>query len=135
MKTLYYTFRTNKFKDKIPEAFIFGKLKEDFEVFSKRILEENPDLILGIAKSSKSQLEQFAINQFNKNKIIDKNGPKSINLYIPNKTSINKSKKTSDSFCNWTTYKIAKLLLDNNLNTKIAFAHIKEEDLDNLKRL
>jgi len=59
MKILYYTFRTFPKKDQIPDAFVFGKLNQDFELFSKKILEEKPDLILGIAKPNKLRFEQF----------------------------------------------------------------------------
>ena len=86
---MIYTFRTNPFKDKLklefPDLFIFGKLKEDLELLSKRILEEKPLYVLGIANTTKgSQFESIAINQFNADKKIVSGGKPTFNLYVPN---------------------------------------------------
>jgi hypothetical protein len=130
---LVYTFRTNPFKDKLkeifPDIFIFDKLNEDFKIFSNKILKEKPDKILGIAKSDISQSETKTINQFN-NKKIDKNGRENYNLTPWSNFDI--SKKPTTSFCNWTMYKIAKFIEDNNLNTKLSFVHLSKKDLDKL---
>lgn len=131
MEILVYTFRTNPFRYKIPGVFIFGKLKQDFDKFSKEIIEKKPEIILGISATKRSsRFEKEAINQFNNNKKINKDGPNSIQLHIPKETKINIANRTYDSFCNWTAYKIAKLVEDEQLNTKVMFAHIQEKDLE-----
>lgn len=135
MKTLIYTFRTFPFKDKIPVLFIFGKLKEDFEIFSNLILNEKPEIIIGIAKNeSFSCFEKQTINRFNKDKKISKHGKEFFELYIPT-DSFAFSNKATDSFCNWTCYKIKEFIENNNLNIKLSFIHINEKDLDKLNKL
>jgi signal recognition particle receptor subunit beta len=133
MKTLTYTFRTFPFKEKIPSAFVFGKLNEDFKMFSNKILIERPDLIVGIANNSNnSRFEKLTINRFNKIKKISRNGPDSFELNLPPNPSFSISINTTDSFCNWTTYKIKEFLKNNSLNTKLIFVHINEKDLNKL---
>lgn len=68
MKLLLYSFRTFPHKKLLEQnnVFVFGKLKQDLEVFKKIIISKQPNLILGIAhkQSGKSQFEIKAINQF-----------------------------------------------------------------------
>lgn len=134
MKSLFYTFRTFPHIEKIPSTFVFGKLKEDFEKFSSIILKEKPDIIIGIAHSHNglSRFETIAVNQFNGNKKVNKYGPRSISLYFPENKGIDKSEKYTDSFCNWTAYKISEFVRNNNLNVKVSFVHITEVDLDKI---
>ena len=134
---LIYTFRTNPFKDKLirnfPESFIFGKLKEDFQKFSELITRETPSLVLGIASSnSSSRFEPIAINQFNVNKKIVPMAPTSLPLFIPRNVPLETSKITTDSFCNWSMYQIANFIENNELDTKLSFAHVNEEDVDDM---
>ncbi len=125
---MIYTFRTCPFKDHFPEAFVFGKLKLDLEILKKKILEEKPEIILGIAKAKDfTRFETTVINKFNKNKI-NPDGKTSFALYIPSKI-FPKSKNPTHSFCNWTAYKIKEFLKENNLPTKLAFVHVKEQDI------
>ncbi len=130
---IIYTFRTNPFKEKIIQlnqnTFIFGKLKEDFKIISKRIREERPEYIIGIANfPGKSKCESRAVNKFTKNKKIEKRGEESFNLFFPENASFEISKSVSDSFCNWTMYKISKLIKDEKLNSKLIFVHLNEKD-------
>jgi len=82
---------------------IFSSVKR----FAQIILEKNPQVILGIANyKGNSQSEAVAINQFHKSKMIDKSGPKKFDLSkIP---GFPISPKSSDSFCNWTAYKMSR---------------------------
>jgi hypothetical protein len=132
---LLYTFRTAPFKEKLLEMntkiFVFGRLKEDFKILSKKILEERPDYVIGMAASNTtSQFESNAINQFNNSKKIVHDGEKHLPLHIPENAIFPTSQEASDTFCNWTAYKIAKLIQDNKLETKMVFTHIKHEDVD-----
>jgi len=127
---LVYTFRTfpeiEKLKEIFGEVFVFGKLKEDFEKFTKIIEIKKPKYILGVAKGKNvSQLEKYAINIFGKTGIIDKNGVERIELYIPKEleNDLKISVKPTSSFCNWTMYKIGSYLLENKLKTKLMFVH------------
>ena len=134
---LIYTFRTNPFKNKLlekfPNLFIFGKLKEDFNKLSESIINNNPDYILGIASSNNSRFEPVAINKFKKTKKISIQGQKQYDLFIP-QSNIKKSFSPTDSFCNWTMYKIAEFIEKNKLSTKLIFAHLEQNDLPNLIR-
>ncbi len=133
MKILYYTFRTCPFKDKIPDAFVFGKLKEDLIAFIEKIRSEKPDIIMGIAKSGNSSyFERIAINQFNNAKKISKDGKEFYELSLPKNPIFAVSNNSTDSFCNWTAYKIADFLENNGLNTRLRFIHLREEDLGRL---
>ncbi len=131
MKTLIYTFRTCPFKEKIPKAFIFGKLKQDFLLFSKKILINKPKIIIGVAKSrDSSHFEKLIINQFNKTKKINLNGKDSFNLYTPKNPPFSISDKPTNSFCNWTSYKIKELIEEKNLDAKLIFIHLNEKDIN-----
>lgn len=127
---IVYTFRTfpeiEKLKEIFGEIFVFGKLKEDLEKFTKIIETKKPKYILGVAKGKNvSQLEKYAINKFNKTSMIDKNGVEKIELYIPKELEkdFKISAKPTSSFCNWTMYKIGSYLLKNKLKTKLMFVH------------
>ncbi|MBP7708317.1 hypothetical protein KA107_01415 [Candidatus Pacearchaeota archaeon] len=131
MKVLVYTFSTNKRQDELRayfgEIFILKKLKEDLEKFSKKILIEKPELVLGIGNSERSRIESETINRFNKNKKIEKQGPEK--YYLEKiKVDLPVSTKTTDSFCNWSAYKLSKFVEEHQLATKIAFLHLFNKD-------
>lgn len=135
---LVYTFRTFPYKSALSKFcdnyFVFGKLKDDLKKFVRIVGQRRPDLIVGIAKSSKnySRFERKAINQFNKTGVISKDGAPSYKLYYPSKgyKAIKLSDKPTDSFCNWTMYKIAEYI--NKSKTRLMFVHIKEKDIKKL---
>jgi len=134
---MIYTFRTNPFKSKLienfPNSFVFGKLNEDFQKFSQLIEKEKPSLVLGIAASnSLSRFEPKTINQFNGNKKIVPMGIKELPLFVPLNAPLEISKISRDSFCNWSMYKIANFIRENELNTNLSFAHVNEKDVDNI---
>src|SRR3989339_613560 len=129
---LTYTFRTCPFKDKLNEPFIFGKLKDVLKTFFEIIKKQKPELVIGIAKSNKSVIEKYAINKFN-NGVINKKGKESYELHTNNLLPI--SNKPTNSFCNWTAYKISELIEKEKLNTKLIFTHIKEKDLIEIKEI
>jgi len=134
-KILIYTFGTFPYKKELSkffgDYFVFGKLKRDFEDFARLIVKDRPKLILGIARSTGnySQFEKEAINRFNKTGIISRAGSSSYELYYPKKgyKSIGLSDKPTDSFCNWTMYKIAEYV--NKLKIRSMFVHITGKDL------
>ncbi|HLD41740.1 MAG TPA: hypothetical protein VJB06_01790 [archaeon] len=139
MKGLCYTFRTFHFlpilKEVFPEIHVLGKLKLDIEKFCTRILESNPDYILGIAYSRKgSFFERKAINQFNSWKI-EKSSIEEFILNIPKKPRFKLSKKPTTSFCNYSMYRIKYFLKKNNLNIPFSFVHLNEKDINLLKQL
>lgn len=134
---IIYSFRTAPFKDKLLEintnSFIFSKLNEDFDMLSRQILKEKPDYIIGIAHSNnESRFESKTINQFNKKKKIALEGPRQLDLHVPQDAIFKVAGNASDSFCNWTAYKISKLVHDHKLGTKVVFAHVNENDLNPL---
>jgi len=135
-KALIYSFLNFPFAELVeyPIDFKFHKLNEDFLEFICLINSKKPDLIIGIAKSpnSKSRFETMAVNIFNKRKSIDKKGLEQYELSFPinGYKNISVNKKYTDSFCNWTMYKIAQHLEGNNTN--IQFIHIAKNDLQDL---
>ncbi|MFZ5955785.1 MAG: hypothetical protein ACOYT4_05145 [Nanoarchaeota archaeon] len=131
MDILAYTFRTNSFnkelKDYFHDVFVFGKLKQDLVQFEKSILLKNPKLIIGIAKSDKTRFEKIAINNFN-NKLIERSGKDSYNLFVPKIFDI--SKIPTNSFCNYTMYRISKFIDENKLQARFSFLHLNQKELD-----
>ncbi len=115
---------------------LFGKFNADFLEFSKKILLEKPEIVIGIAKSeNSSRFEKLAINCFNKTKKISSSGRDYFNLDLPENIVFSISNSPTDSFCNWTTYKIKEFLERNNLDTKLVFVHINEKDLNKIGQL
>lgn len=133
---IVYSFRTcpyvGKLKSIFNNVFIFGKLKEDIEKFFCLIIDKKPDLILGIASSSRSHIETKAINQFNRVKKIDKNGQESFDLFVP-EINIQLNKGYTDSFCNYVAYNVSKFIFDNKLKIKHGFIHLNKRDIWKLK--
>lgn len=139
MKILVYSFRTFPFLKDLENSFgeivVLGKLNTDLEKLKEIIVRDKPDIILGIAaaKNSSSQ-ESTAINKFHGTKLINKSGVYTYPLNILN-IDIKLRKTTTDSFCNWTMYKISEYILENNLKCKNSFIHISPKDLDLLKSI
>jgi len=142
MNILFYTFRTFPWFDDLKsiigqDVFVFGKLKEDLEKFKKLIDENQPDIIIGIAKSphQSSQMEAYAINNFHGKKI-DKNSKIELyKLHCPKIENIKLNDRPSNTFCNWTMYKISEYLDQKNIDTKLIFIHTKKDDLHLLPNL
>ncbi|MEP7103382.1 MAG: hypothetical protein ABI721_01575 [Candidatus Dojkabacteria bacterium] len=108
MKTLTYTFNSFKHKELLKKdfgnVFIFQKLKVDLEKIK-------------------------AINKFNQGKV-NRVGKESYDLFIPN-IKIQHG-IPSDSFCNWTMYKISEFLEENKLDIKLSFIHLDIQDFNKL---
>lgn len=136
-KHILYTFRTNPFipllKEKFGEVFVFGKLNQDLDNFSNFLINNDTDMIIGFAKSDESKTESVAINKFNNFNILKK-GKDRFDLFIPNNSPFHISNKPTNSFCNYTMYKISNLIEHNNLKTKLAFIHFKEKDFEKLTK-
>jgi hypothetical protein len=144
VKKLVYTFRTfpeiSLLEESFGNVFVFGKLKEDLEMFLHEIKNEKPDLILGVAELPKrykiSKFESQAINQFHQINKVSKHGKDSYPLFIPDigDSSFRVDlKKNDDSFCNWTMYKICEYIGLSNNDIKHTFCHINVADINKLK--
>lgn len=137
MKIIAYTFRTFNKKDQLKNIFdnlfIFGKLRDDLQLFSEEILSLQPDYVIGVASAASSRIESVAVNQFNQNKKIDKNGQNIYPLFVPNNKLFRVSELVTTSFCNWTAYKISKLIVDKELKTQLILIHISDRDLTKLE--
>lgn len=113
--------------------FVFDQIKKDWEVFRKQILTKKPDLILGVAKGGKySRIEPIAINKFGKLGRVEKDGPEEVKLWIPEGNMMKVSQEPSRSFCNWTMYKIARLIETEKLPTRLSFTHLGKDGLKQL---
>jgi pyrrolidone-carboxylate peptidase len=131
--TLVYSFRTNKhldkFKEEGVEVFIFGKLKEDLKKFQDLIERLKPKFIVGLAEiKTQSRLETLAINSFGQKGKVNKVGKDFYYIYTQAQAPFPKSKRPSNSFCNWTMYKIAEIV--STKNTKFSFVHFNRNDLE-----
>ncbi len=131
MKILFYTFKNFPWKNKFKKIkfFEFKKLKEDLLEFESIYNENMPIYIIGIAKSrNTSFFETKTVNSFNKNKKISKFGKDVYTLTYPIKgfSSIKLNHGYTDSFCNWTMYKISEII--NDSQTKLQFVHITKSD-------
>ncbi len=142
MKALVYTFRTFPYQEKLKETFgeifVFGKLKEDLDKFYEKIFFQKSRVIIGIALSKSGNFfEEKTINKFNGDKTITKEGKEELPLHIPqiNQSTFKINRKTSDSFCNYTTYNIANFLLKNNIDAPLIFAHLNKNGIGELKEI
>ena len=134
-----YTFRTfpkiNLLKKYFPNIYVFGRLKEEIESFCEEIGKNNPDFIIGIAKSnSNSVIEPIAINNIHHHKIIQ-DSPETLSLYAPTNPLFPTSCQPTNSFCNYSMYKIQYFLNQNKLSTKLLFVHINLKDIPNLSKI
>src|ERR1700759_4649430 len=115
---LIYTFRTFPRLEQLPDkTFVFPKLKEDLETLKQRLVDEQPEYIVGIAASTGlSRIEPTTVNQFNKGKI-SKEGPDSFNLFVPEASPFKPASRPTHSFCNWTMYKLQEFITNSGLKT------------------
>ncbi len=132
---LVYSFRTNKhlerFKREGVDVFVFGRLKEDLNRFQELIEEINPKNIIGLAEvKNQSKLETLAINNFSQKGKVSKFGKDSYHLYTQMQIPFQKSKIPSNSFCNWTMYKISEIVSKKNI--KFSFVHFNRDDLEKI---
>ncbi len=130
--TLVYTFRTNKHLDAFRkigvDIFVFGKLNDDIIKFQKLVDDTQPTLIIGVAEvKGLSRFETLAVNVFGKNGRVNRNGKDSYKLYVPPQIDFPKSRKTTNSFCNWTMCRISELV--DSKHTKVSFLHFSREDI------
>ena len=128
---LIYTFQTypwlSQLKTEHPNLFVFKKLRAELPSLFNRISQENPQYIIGIAKPihNYSQIETMAVNRFNQTKKVSPKGKDGYSLFIPPilPSGIVISPSPTDSFCNWTMYKIAEQLEKENLSAHLIFLH------------
>ena len=137
---LAYTFKNFPYTDLLPFKSIreFKKLNNDIKDFCKEIIEYKPELIIGIAKSTKdySAIEKYTVNKFNKGVLI-KNAPIKYELDIPKEFEkcIRINTKPTTSFCNLTMFKIKHFLEENNIKTSFLFIHIANNGIENLRNM
>lgn len=139
MVILVYTFRTFPYIEELRKVFpgvvVLGKLKDSLQDFYNLIVEKNPDLILGVAlsNSGNSFFEPKAINQFHGKAKVVKNEDFEKLLFVPElESNFVVSSKPSDSFCNYTMYKIKYFLEQKGMNIPFVFSHIKKEQIKEL---
>lgn len=137
-KLLLYTFSSFPYQS-VLEGYPhlkFQKLKQDLNVFKKLIIKVQPDIIIGIAKSNlpQSTFETKAINVYNKHKKVNQFGPTQYMLDFPpaGYQNIKVRKTATDSFCNWTMYKLSHHLDSSHI--KLQFVHLASEDISQLKK-
>lgn len=114
------------------EVTVLGSLKRDIEALYTRLLLEKPEYLLGVADTKKSSvIEPVTINDIHGRKI-NKDGAERLELFIPSPALFKISTKATNSFCNYSMYKIAEFINLNNLETKLIFVHLNKTDDETL---
>lgn len=134
---LIYTFKNFPYKSCLGlSVFEFHKLTSDFQLFQDEIIKLKPTIVIGVAKSptNKSNFESRAVNQYNHAKKLDVGGIYEYTLDYPENGfgSIGISADFTDSFCNWTMYRISQILVGTD--TRLQFIHIAEPDLPDMEK-
>lgn len=135
-RIILYTFSHNpllkEFEDFTP--FLFQQLRIDFITFSLLLEKTRPDLVIGFAHRNKpSQFETRAINQFHTRGHVIKNGQEQYELDFPPQgyNSISIAKGVTNSFCNWTAYKVSSISKTYGFHSQ--FVHLHAQDADAFK--
>ncbi len=136
---MVYTFRTYRGIEKLRSVFgevvVLDQIKKDIEELCKRILEEKPGIVLGVASTrGRSVFEPVAINNIHGHSI-SKDGECELPLFVPSAVLFTISTRSTITFCNYSMYMIAEFIKKNGLETKIMFVHINQNDEDRLKIL
>ncbi len=131
-KVLFYTFKSFPFSDVFDKEniFVLAKLSNDIKLLEDTILKEKPEIVIGVGLvRGFSRFERIAVNKFNRGKV-SKNSKESFNLIFPEKgfENIKLSYKPTRSFCNWSAFKLAEFMEQNNLDSKLSFLHINRKD-------
>lgn len=134
-----YAFRTfpkiNLLKKEFPCLFIFGKLKQDVESFCDHLLKVRSDFIIGLATTkTKSVFEPTAINNIHGHKVIA-NAPEKLSLHVPENQIFPVSPKPSNSFCNYSMFKIQSFINQQQLSSKLIFVHLNPKDISILPKI
>lgn len=132
---MVYTLSNNSLlNDIFNDIYVMHSLKRDIKQFCDQISKKKPKYILGLADGhyKNSKIEPIAINVFNKNKKIIKGGQDKLSLFTPGFTNeaFGISNYPTDSFCNYSMYKIQHFLVENYLESKFVFIHINLNDLE-----
>lgn len=131
-KVLFYTFKSFPYIDvfNTDELFVLAKLSNDINLLEERILEDKPEVIIGVGVvRGFSRFERVAVNKFNKVKV-SKNSIEYYDLSSPEKgfENIKLSYKPTRSFCNWSAFKLAEFIEQNKLDSKLSLLHINRKD-------
>ncbi len=127
MTKLIYTFRTFRQRQELGEnAFVFGPLRQDLKRFLALVQSERPSHILGVGNGESTGYETRAINQFHGRNLIT-GGPEFYTLYVP-KTDFKLSHQPTQSFCNWTMYRIMMAIQGSNI--QLSFLHVAKSELE-----
>ncbi|MCA9378992.1 hypothetical protein KC640_01055 [Candidatus Dojkabacteria bacterium] len=146
MQIIVYSFDSFPWKSELQEDFgealYLKKLKIGLEQLKKRVLDERPGVVIGIAKASgkQSSIETQTKNQFGLRKpgVILQDGNETYQLYRPAVINIPFKLRhhATATFCNYAAYHLAQFIDQNRLPTLPMFAHVaKAEDLGMLKKM
>ena len=129
MKYQFYTFRTFPWLDEIEQfqPFVFDKLRSDLPKFQDQLLKGSPEFLMGLAISNSTRFEPIAYNRFNTGKL-NIQGREQYQLFVPSILNIKQANRGTNSFCNWTMYKLAEFIEAEQLPTKLAFLHVAKAD-------
>lgn len=126
-KLLLYTFRSVEYQNKLGNrVFVFNKLNEDIEKFFEVLKAEEVDHVVGVGNGPFTRFESQAVNRFHKKRILQES-PESYDLFIP-PVGILTGIEPTESFCNWTAYRIAHFIYENELNIRQSFLHVKKKE-------
>lgn len=140
---MVYTFKSFPYTKELnllyQDVQVLKSLKKDLDAFTKEIRRIKPAQILGLAKSTRkfSTIEKYTINQFHGKKKITNATEQKLELTVPNRLNncFKINKNPTDSFCNYSMFKIQWFLKENKLEIPFSFIHIVEKDLKKLPLL
>lgn len=134
-----YTFKTfpkiDSLKKEFPSLFIFNKLKQDIKSFGDHLLKVKPNFVVGMAMTkTKSVFEPTTINNIHGHRVIAI-APKKLSLHVPNQPIFPPSPKPSNSFCNYSMFKIQHFINQHHLSSKLIFIHLNLKDISRLSKI
>lgn len=146
MEIITYSFKGFPWKSDLEQEFgevvYLRKIKAELEQLKLRLVRENPEVVIGIAKAPRKQsyVETKAKNQFgfhNPRKVLP-TGENVYQLSTPSKAlePFRLRYQATTTFCNYTAYHLAAFVSQHDLQTAVMFAHVaKAEDLVVLKAM
>lgn len=131
---IVYTFRTfpwiDQLKKTYPDLQVFGSLKKDLKKLEEKInRSDSTKILIGVARGQQNRMEMEAVNNFQDRKI-NRSGRQKYKLWVPKSCDFKRSLEPSNTFCNWTMYKISEFI--SGSNRRLAFFHVNELGLTRL---
>lgn len=124
MAGFVYTFRSVGVPaDLRDRVFVLSQLDRDIVNLCQLIQLHSPSWILGVGNGVVTQYESTVKNVFHRSKRVLLDGPDAFSLFVP-VTDLSICNVPTDSFCNWSAYRIAAFLQTERLTIPLSFLHV-----------